>query len=146
MEPRSLLVSFALCIILVIMYDFFSSISSHFHEPIRFKVRDKEHTLGSVSVPIAGLTGSPNKQWLPLQPHKRSSDAHGSVLVGCWVPGSGEMALKSTHGTFGVGFLSRPHSNRHSMYDPSTGDQEIKLRSFQSDTNVRDTGVEDKVC
>ena len=66
------------------------SICSHFNEPIRFKVKDKEHTLGSVTVPIAGLGSSPSKIWLPLQPHKRASEVHGSLQLGCWVASDGE--------------------------------------------------------
>lgn len=63
----------------------FSSVSNQAQEPIRFKVKDREHTLGTVTVPLSGLSSSPNKLWLPLQPHKKTSEVHGSLQVGCWV-------------------------------------------------------------
>ena len=131
-----------------------SSISSHFQEPIKFKIKDKEHTLGSVSVPVPGLPTSPNKQWLPLQPHKRASEAHGSLQVGCWVSSSGsgekvsdQIPSTSSHGTFDRSTLPRLHSNRHSMYDStsSAGEKETGMRSYQSDDNVRERGVKEKV-
>lgn len=74
---------------------FCRSISGHFHEPIRFKVKDKEHTLGLVTVPIAGLGSSPSKFWLPLQPHKRASEVHGSLQLSCWVTRNGEQSTGS---------------------------------------------------
>ena len=48
-------------------------------------MKDKEHTLGSVLVPVAELKSSPKKLWLPLQPHKKASEAHGSLQLSCWV-------------------------------------------------------------
>ena len=53
-------------------------------------MKDKEHTLGSVTVPLLGLGKSRNKFWLPLQPHKRASEAHGSLQLSCWVSSNGE--------------------------------------------------------
>jgi hypothetical protein len=61
------------------------SVSSHSHEPIKFKVKEREHTLGTIAVPVAGLSRSRDKSWFPLQPHKRASEAHGSLQLSCWV-------------------------------------------------------------
>jgi hypothetical protein len=60
------------------------SVSSHSHEPIKFKVKEREHTLGTIAVPVAGLSRSRDKSWFPLQPHKRASEAHGSLQLSCW--------------------------------------------------------------
>lgn len=61
------------------------AITGYFDEPLRFKLKDKDHTLGSVTLPVSRLGTSPSKVWLPLQPHKRASEAHGSLLLSCWV-------------------------------------------------------------
>lgn len=95
-----------------------SSISSHFQEPIRFKVKDKEHTLGTVTVPLSGLSSSANKLWLPLQPHKKASEVHGSLQVGCWVAScsekerlSDEVHLQNSHALH-QSFSSSRHAGR----------------------------------
>lgn len=115
-----------------------SSISSHHHEPVKFKVKDREHTLGVVSLPLSDLSNHRNKVWLPLQPHKRSHEASGELQVGCWVtsyhtreaasPGtshasSQEELLKSkiSRGPFSFHrrspSWSRTRPERHSMYE-----------------------------
>ena len=92
MEPRGLSVGTPQLFSCVCTNYFCRCVSGHFHEPIRFKVKDKEHTLGSVTVPISGLGNSPNKFWLPLQPHKRASDVHGSLQLSCWITSNGEQS------------------------------------------------------
>ena len=57
-------------------------------------MKDREHTLGSVTVALAGLKSSPERLWLPLQPHKRAHEAHGSLQLSCWVAGSGNSAVE----------------------------------------------------
>ena len=115
-----------------------SSISSHHHEPVKFKVKDREHTLGVVSLTLSDLSNHRNKVWLPLQPHKRSHEAYGELQVGCWVtsyhsrdavsPGtsrasSQEELLKSkvSRGPFSFHrhspSWSRARPERHSMYE-----------------------------
>ena len=54
-------------------------------ERFKFKVKDKEHTIGVVKVPIATLTTVSQLTWFPLEPHKRSSEAHGELQVEYWV-------------------------------------------------------------
>ncbi len=62
-----------------------SPVPSRIHGSIKFKVRDKDHTLGVVTVSLAELSGHQHKQWLPLQPHKKSHEAHGDLLLSSWV-------------------------------------------------------------
>ena len=95
-----------------------SSISNNFQEPIRFKVRDKEHTLGTVAVPLSGLTSSPNKLWLPLQPHKKASEVHGSLQVGCWVSSYSEQETLSDD-------VQSSHSSRQDRRD--TGGEQADI-------------------
>ena len=52
---------------------------------IKFKVRDREHTLGIVNIDMAELTSHSNEKWYPLQPHRKSHEAHGELLIDCYV-------------------------------------------------------------
>ena len=54
---------------------------------MKFKVRDKDHTLGVASIPIHNLVRQRDvsKRWLTLVPHKKSHEAHGELLVECFV-------------------------------------------------------------
>ena len=78
-------------------------------------MKDKEHTLGSVTVPLSGLGNSPNKFWLPLQPHKRASEAHGSLQLSCWVRSDGEESrgTRKTTGSCATSDIQEagPHSD-----------------------------------
>ena len=130
-----------------------SAILNHFQEPIRFKVKDKEHTLGVVTVALFGLPSSPNKQWLPLQPHKKASKAHGSLQVACWATeywekGSVQEAhLQHSRGGF---MLQRhpPTLTRHSMSERTLrgghGEGDFSFHPFQSDTNLQRAKTEEE--
>lgn len=57
---------------------------------MKFKVRDKDHTLGVLQTTLFELTSHKGQKWYPLQPHKKSHDKKlhenlGELLVGCWV-------------------------------------------------------------
>lgn len=54
-------------------------------EWFKFKVKDKEHTIGVVKVAVAALTAISQTTWFPLEPHKRSSDVHGELQVEYWL-------------------------------------------------------------
>lgn len=130
---------------------FFSHISSHFQEPVRFKVKDREHTLGSVTMPLSELSNSPNRLWLPLLPHKRASEVHGSLQVGCWVTSyhqcervppatHEEVRVWSGRGPFGrTPSSSRSNTHRHSMHEKLPGEARGQdgLQNFPSDNNFQ---------
>lgn len=130
-------------------YCFFSPISSHFQEPVRFKVKDREHTLGSVSIPLSELSNSPNRLWLPIQPHKRAIEPHGSLQVGCWVtsyhpceraPPATQEDVRNFHGPFGRSpSLNRSNQQRHSIHEKLLGEAigQDGLCTFPSDDNSR---------
>ena len=115
-------------------------------------MKDKEHTLGIVTVALSGLSTAPNKQWLPLQSHKKASKAHGSLQVGCWVTeywekGSAQEAQpQNSCGSF---LLRHPATgNRHSMSERTLrggrGEGDTGLHTFQSDTNLRAAETEEE--
>ena len=54
-------------------------------EWFKFKVKDKEHTIGVVKVAVAALTTISQMTWFPLEPHKRSSEVHGELQVEYWL-------------------------------------------------------------
>lgn len=54
-------------------------------ERFKFKVKDKDHTIGVVKVPLTSFTTVSQTTWFPLEPHKRSSEAHGELLVEYWL-------------------------------------------------------------
>ena len=54
-------------------------------ERFKFKVKDKDHTIGVVKVPVTSLTTASQTAWFPLQPHKRSSEAQGELQVEYWL-------------------------------------------------------------
>ena len=147
-----------------------SSIPSHSQEPVKFKVKDRDHTLGSVALALAELPGSRNRLWLPLQPYKRAHEAHGSLQVGCWAVSYHQRERAATgsvqtspqedarprgsRGPFGFhrhsSSWTRSTPHRHSMYEKplgmvvAGGRVQDGLRSFQSDTNLRGAGEEEE--
>ena len=52
---------------------------------LTFKLRDKDHTTGIVTVPLSSINRRRNEQWWSLQPYKREKEAHGELLLQCWV-------------------------------------------------------------
>ena len=67
-----------------------SAILGRLTTPMKFKVRDKEHTLGVLQMTLSELTSHKGHKWYPLQPHRKSHDKRlhenqGELLVGCWV-------------------------------------------------------------
>lgn len=54
---------------------------------MKFKVRDKEHTLGVVIMSLASLGAhrESSKKWFPLTPHKKGHETVGELLVECFV-------------------------------------------------------------
>ncbi len=38
-----------------------------------------------VTINLSDLSNHKNERWLPLQPHKKSHEAHGDLLLDCWV-------------------------------------------------------------
>lgn len=66
-------------------------------ERFTFKVKDKDHTIGVVKVPVTSLTTISQTTWLPLEPHKKSSEAHGDLQVEYWLstPFSAEVNERS---------------------------------------------------
>ena len=147
--------------------------SSHHQELVKFKVKNKEHTLGVVSLSLTDLSNQRNRIWLPLQPHKKGHEVHGELQVGCWVTsyqthdseppgashaGSQEELLKAKINRRPFSFHHRSSSwsrkwpQRHSMhenvsnYAEQSGGFEAEqnpLQSFQSDTNLRSGGQEE---
>lgn len=111
--------------------------------------------MGSVFIPLSELSNSPNRLWLPIQPHKRASEAHGSLQVGCWVtsyqpceralPATQEdVRIRNSSGPFGRSpSLSRSNPQRHSMHEKSSGEaiRQDGLGTFPSDTNLRGAEV-----
>ena len=148
-------------------------VSSHRQEPVKFKVKNKEHTLGVVSVSLTDLSNQRNRFWLPLQPHKKGHEVHGELQVGCWVTsyqthdsespntshvGSQEELLKVKINRRPFSFhhrsssWSRKRPQRHSMhenmsnYAEQSGGFETErktLQIFQSDTNLHSEGEEE---
>ena len=67
-----------------------SAILGRLTTPMKFKVRDKEHTLGVLQMTLSELTSHKGQKWYPLQPHRKSHDKRlhenqGELLVGCWI-------------------------------------------------------------
>ena len=52
---------------------------------LTFKLRDKDHTVGIVTIPLSSINRRRNEQWWSLQPYKREKEAHGELLLQCWV-------------------------------------------------------------
>jgi hypothetical protein len=50
-------------------------------ESIKFKVKDKDHTIGTVKVPIKTLTTTPLLQWFPIEHHKKGGEVNGEILI-----------------------------------------------------------------
>ena len=63
----------------------YSNVAGRLHGVVKFKVRDRDHTLGVVSIPISEVPSRPGERWHGLQPHRKSHEAHGELLVKCWV-------------------------------------------------------------
>lgn len=57
------------------------------NQTVKFKVRDKEHTLGVVLINLTtlGAHRESSKKWLPLSPHKKGHDVSGELLAECFV-------------------------------------------------------------
>lgn len=57
------------------------------NQSVKFKVRDKEHTLGVVVLSLTSLGShrESSKKWLPLTPHKKGHEVSGELLVECFV-------------------------------------------------------------
>lgn len=62
-----------------------SAVSGRLSSTIKFKVRDKEHTLGVVQMSLSDLAHLKSKKWHPLQPHRKSHETHGELQVGCLI-------------------------------------------------------------
>ena len=59
-----------------------SNVAGKASSAVKFKLRDKEHTIGVATKSIAEITSHKTKQWLPLLPHKsKSHEAVGEILV-----------------------------------------------------------------
>jgi len=54
---------------------------------VKFKVRDKEHTLGVVSLSLTtlGPHREASQKWYPILPHKKGHEAFGELLLECFV-------------------------------------------------------------
>ena len=60
---------------------FCSEVNKPEKEVIKFKVKDKDHTIGVVHFPVKSLTTTPLLQWFELQPHKKGSEVYGEILI-----------------------------------------------------------------
>lgn len=92
-------------------------------EQLTFKLRDKDHTIGIVTIPLSSINRRRSEQWWPLQPYKREKEVHGELLLQCWVsewrhlPAGGESADHSPASSCG-GSQEDLHSNGSSKDRP----------------------------
>lgn len=63
-----------------------SDVSKKPHSVIKFKMRDKDTTMGAVHISIDSLpTVRPGYTWYPLEPYKKVTTVHGELCLECWV-------------------------------------------------------------
>jgi len=64
----------------------YSDVSKKPHAVIKFKIRDKDTTIGAVHVPIDGMpTMRTGQVWHPLEPYKKITVVHGELCLECWI-------------------------------------------------------------
>ena len=71
--------------LLLNIYCFLSTVTTSEKESFKFKVKDKDHTIGSLKIPVNTAKTTAQLQWHPLEPHKKGSAAHGELLIEYWL-------------------------------------------------------------
>lgn len=81
-----------------------SDVSKKPRSIIKFKMRDKDTTIGAIHIPIDNLpTVRPGYAWYPLEPYKKITTVHGELCLECWIsksqPFTGKGSLPSSRET-----------------------------------------------
>lgn len=77
---------------------------------VTFKLRDRDHTIGIVAIPLSSINRRRTEQWWSLQPYKKEKEAHGELCLQCWVSEWKQVTI--------------PGGEEHSPSSPHTGSQE----------------------
>jgi len=75
----------------------YSDVSKKPHAVIKFKIRDKDTTIGVVHIPIDGMpTMRPGQIWYPLEPYKKITVVHGELCLECWISKTQQISGKGS--------------------------------------------------
>lgn len=96
------MILFAILIVFNCAYN--SDVSKKPHSVIKFKMRDKDTTIGAVHIPIDSLpTVRPGYSWYPLESYKKVTTVYGELCLECWIsksqPVTGKGSLPSSRET-----------------------------------------------
>ena len=96
------MILFAILIVFNCAYD--SDVSKKPHSVIKFKMRDKDTTIGAVHISIDSLpTVRPGYSWYSLEPYKKVTTVHGELCLECWIsksqPATGKGSLPTSRET-----------------------------------------------
>ena len=74
-----------------------SDVSKKPHSAIKFKMRDKDTTIGAIHISVDSLpTVRPGYSWYPLEPYKKVTTVHGELCLECWISKTQPPAMKGS--------------------------------------------------